>query len=187
MFAPPPVDPLLHRIRSGDEHAFEHLFHAEHAGLCSFADRMLSSPHLAEEVVQSVFLRLWTSRRTLPALGSVRAYLYKATRNAALDHLKHAALEDQWAAATAAEGDQAGSEPEVEALATERERSDALFRAIELLSPRARQAVVLRWLRGMTYPEVADALGISVKGVEIHVTRALRALRGSLGIPRPPD
>ena len=187
MFATP-VDPLLQSIRAGDTRTFERLFHADYRGLCSFADRMVASPEVAEELVQSVFLRLWSGRRELQGIRSLRAYLYKATRNAALDHLKHEAHESRWAAAVAAAGDEAAGAagPDPEQALDDVLRARTLHEAIARLSPRARQVVELRWLQGMTHPEVAEALGISVKGVEIQVTRALRVLRALLGVGEPP-
>jgi RNA polymerase sigma factor (sigma-70 family) len=56
----------------------------------------------------------------------------------------------------------------------------ALRTAIEALPARARLAVVLRWHHGMTNAEVADAMGISVKGVEKLLASAMERLRVSM-------
>jgi RNA polymerase sigma-70 factor (ECF subfamily) len=57
---------------------------------------MLGTNAAAEEIVQGVFLKVWTSRSRLPAIASVRAFLYKATRNAAPDQLKRSAVEGRY-------------------------------------------------------------------------------------------
>lgn len=178
---PPPHrddDAVVARLRAGDEAAFEALFHAEYGPLCSFAARMLGTNAAAEETVQGVFLKMWTSRARLPAITSVRAFLYKATRNAALDQLKRSAVEGRYRDEVSFD-DSADVEPAPDALTQleSRESADALRAAIERLSPRARQVVTLRWGREMKHQDIADVLGISVKGVEIQITRALQTLR----------
>jgi hypothetical protein len=88
----PPASPesaLLERIRSGDEAAFEHLFRSYYQPLCDFAMSYVRSRETAEELVQTVFLRLWEKRESLRPATGVAAYLFAACRNGSLDHLKH--------------------------------------------------------------------------------------------------
>ena len=187
MAGPPPSNDhrLVERLRAGDEAAFEGLSHAEYGPLCAFAERTVHSAAVAEEIVQSTFLQLWRARSQLGPIRSLRAYLYRATRNAALDHLKHAAVEAHWERdVAAAEEREADVAADAQVRMEDEERSAALHAAIGRLSPRAREVVTLRWMYGMTHADVAEALGISVKGVEIQITRALRTLRAHL---RPAD
>jgi RNA polymerase sigma-70 factor (ECF subfamily) len=166
----------------GDDAEFEALFNMHYPALCAFATRFTGSSHAAEEVVQTVFVDLWAQRGRLRVHTSMRAYLYATTRNRALDQRKHEQVEARWAERSRAEGDFA-IEPESDAQQTleANEASDTLHAAIALLPERARLVVTLRWLRGLKPPEIAEALGISVKGVEIQITRALRALRAHMG------
>jgi RNA polymerase sigma factor (sigma-70 family) len=60
------------------------------------------------------------------------------------------------------------------------ESARALQRAIEALPARTRLALVLRWEHSLSHAAVADAMGISVKGVEKLVATAMRKLRGHL-------
>ena len=53
---------LVARVRLGDEGAFQSLFETYYATLCDFAQSYLHSPELAEELVQTVFLRIWEHR-----------------------------------------------------------------------------------------------------------------------------
>ena len=70
-------------VRAGEPAAFEALFHAYHAPLCTFAHRYLGARDLAEEIVQEVFLFVWERRETWDVRTSVRSYLFTAVRNAA--------------------------------------------------------------------------------------------------------
>jgi RNA polymerase sigma-70 factor (ECF subfamily) len=181
MAAGPTSDDLqLARLRKGDEQAFERLFHAEYAPLCAFAARIVGSPQVAEDVVQAMFLKLWSNRGYLPQVDSLRAYLFVATRNASLDHLKRSAVEEKWAGRPGwldereAEVD---DENDLEAA----ERAQTLREAVQALPERARLVVTMRWVNGLAHREIAEAMGISVKGVEIQITRALQALRRHFG------
>ena len=77
------------RIRGGDAPAFEALFHAYHAPLCAFANRLVGVRDLAEEIVQEVFLYIWERRETWDVRSSVKSYLFTAVRNAAMSYLRH--------------------------------------------------------------------------------------------------
>jgi RNA polymerase sigma-70 factor, ECF subfamily len=61
------------------------------------------------------------------------------------------------------------------------EHAATLREAVQRLPERARLVVTMRWVNGLGHREIADTLGISVKGVEIQITRALRALRKHVG------
>lgn len=182
MAAGPTSDDLqLARLRKGDEQAFERLFHAEYAPLCVFAEKIVGSPQVAEDVVQSMFLKLWSGRERLPVLNSLRAFLFASTRNAALDLLKKSAVEHKWAARPEwLDERDADSMPENDRELEAAERAETLREAVLRLPERARVVVTMRWVHGLAYREIAEALGISVKGVEIQVTRALKALRKHL-------
>ncbi|MES2178869.1 MAG: RNA polymerase sigma-70 factor [Gemmatimonadota bacterium] len=174
----PIEDTLAALVRRGDERAFEQLFHREYASLCAFAEQIVGSPQVAEDIVQSVFLKLWSGRQQLPVVASLRAYLFASTRNAALDHLKRVAVEKKWAARPEwLDSRIDNSTPDADAELEAAERASTLADAVRRLPERAKLVVTLRWGHGLSHREIAAALGISPKGVEIQITRALRALR----------
>src|SRR5690349_9908460 len=77
------------RIRAGDASAFETVFRTYYSGLRGFIARYVRSYETAEELVQELFLRLWTQRERWVIEESLQTYLYRAARNHALNHLKH--------------------------------------------------------------------------------------------------
>ncbi|HJU73447.1 MAG TPA: sigma-70 family RNA polymerase sigma factor, partial [Gemmatimonadaceae bacterium] len=68
---------------------------------------------------------------------------------------------------------------------TESELAAAVRAAVDRLPPRCREVFMLSRDSGLTYGEIAKALGISIKTVETQMGRALKALRESLKIYRP--
>jgi len=180
---PPPREDRerAERIRRGDAGAFEALFREHHPGLCRFAEGYVRDPAVAEELVQDVFFELWRGRAGWELRTTLRAYLYGAVRNRALNHLKRAGRERGWLARLRGEGDPADPSPSPERAAAESEAAAAVARAIARLPARARMVVELRWQHGLRHGEIAEVMGISVKGVENQLGRALKALRGMLG------
>lgn len=170
------------RVRQGDHAAFEEAFRAYYSELCAFAYRYLRSPALAEEAVHDVFAHLWRIRGELQVRSSVKAYLYGAVRHRAISLLRRRTLEEGWQAnATREQLAQPEHSSNDGPDQLERERLvAAIERALADLPPRCRTAVVLRWQREMSYAEIAATMQISVKTVEAHLTRAIKALRSHL-------
>lgn len=174
---------LVARIQADDVGAFEEVFRAFHAPLCEVVDSYVRSQPVAEDIVQDLFFVVWLKRRTLTRLA-LRPYLFAAARNQALRHLRHAAVVRRWSFRATLDSslDSSPSPPtqpdhDVEA----RETADTLRAAVDELPPRSRLAFVLRSEHEMSYADVADAMGISVKGVEKLISIAKSRLRQRLG------
>jgi RNA polymerase sigma-70 factor (ECF subfamily) len=168
---------LLDRLRVGDTAAFDAIFRAWYAPLVRLAEGMLRERAVAEEIVQDVLLELWRRRESLVLDGSPQAYLFQATRNRALNHIRHLRVRQQGEPQVIAEmsrtvvGDAQLVEEEIET---------ALRDAIDALPPRCREVFELSRVRGLRYAEIAETLGISVKTVEAQMGKALRTLRERL-------
>ncbi len=175
----PSATDLARRIRDGDPAALETLFHEHYAALCRFADRYLHDRAAAEDLVQDVFTSIWTGRLRLDVRGSLRSYLFAAVRNRALNLRKHQLVERDW--------EQDEAIPDVRALhraparpddlLDDAERRKRLRATLESLPERCRLVMQLRWEEQFSHAEIAEALGISVKGVERQLARGLRFLR----------
>ncbi|NUQ13193.1 MAG: RNA polymerase sigma-70 factor [Gemmatimonadaceae bacterium] len=178
--AVPPGDAeLVRRIRAGDERALEIVFRAHYAPMASFVQRYVRSADLAEELVQDVFLKLWSRREQLAEIETFRTYLFRAARNTALNHLRRVKLERRW------QEEQSLSEEPSSSFAADEEASEgevaaAVQAAIQRLPPRCREIFLMSRDGGLTYAEIARALEISVKTVETQMGRALKSLRTSL-------
>ncbi|MBX6331552.1 MAG: RNA polymerase sigma-70 factor, partial [Gemmatimonadaceae bacterium] len=167
-------------IRNGDDDAYAALFRAYAGPLATYAYTIVRSRAVAQEVVQEALWKVWERRATLDIRDSVRSYLYGVTRNESIDWLRRERLHDAWKAQAAGEErvarDVRPASPVEEETAIGEVRA-AIGAAIATLPKRAREILTLRWRHQMTYPEIAAALGIAPKTVEVHVSRALRTLR----------
>lgn len=174
---------LLARLTSGDHGAFETLVEHYLPELLRYTYGIVRSREVAEDVVQDVLCWLWDHHETLTVRESLRDYLFSAVRHRALNHLRaaHAGSERDRRYAGEEAGQDISIAPGDPSLAFEhQELVAAVARAIEQLPARRREIVLLRW-RQLTYGEIADILGISVKTVEAQITSAYRTLRETLG------
>lgn len=174
------------RIRGGDAAAFEQLFHATYPSLCAFAHRYLDDAARAEDLVQELFVELWARRARWELRGSVRAYLFSAVRNRALNARKRDRVEQDWVndesiAEVRALHPAPASPAELLDVA---ETTAMLDAAIEALPERCRMVMTLRWREQLSHAEIAQVMGITTKGVEQQLARGLRAMRERIGTRR---
>lgn len=128
-------------------------------------------------MVHDVFLRLWVGRGELSSITDPSAYLYTASRNRCVSRLKHLSHENRFRTAESTRQHDTSGEPLTPERALARgEIAAALQRALDELTPRQREAILLQW-RGRTYDEIGAALGISPKTVSVHLSRAFETMR----------
>lgn len=166
------------RVRAGDERAFESLFRALAPGLCALATRYVGSRSVAEELVQDLFLDVWTRRESLHIEQTISAYLYTAVRHRALNHVRRergpARVRDTSFAMHPDDPDPRA--PGASELLDALEIQDAIDR----LPARCRLVFTLHRQQDMSYGEIATSLGLSIKTVETQMGRALKSLRERL-------
>jgi len=170
-------------IRNGNEENFAEAFRTFAIPLSQFACRIVYAEAVAQDLVMDVFLKLWRNRESLPADLRLEGYLYTAVRNAALDALAHARVEQASAQRGIAEGWTPGMGTpglSADALLERAEAKEALRHAYEALPTRLRQVVGMRWFEGRSYQDIACELRISVKSVDNYLAKAMRLLRKAL-------
>lgn len=154
------------------------LFGRHHRRILLAAYRITGNMADAEDVTQSVFLRLAGAEGA--AVANAPSYLYRAAINGALDTIrrrKSAANEPlDAAAAIASEG--CGSHPEAEASRNEMAR--CLRQAVAELSHRAAEMFTLRCIEGLGNGEIARLMGTSQAVVAVTVHQARSKLRKRL-------
>jgi RNA polymerase sigma-70 factor (family 1) len=171
---------LIKKIREGDEHAFEIVFLKYYTPLCRFSWKYVHSEVLAEEIVQEVFAQIWEKRLQLDIDGHLRGLLYDATRNKALNYIKHQKIVDDYIA----EARQKMNDNILPLISSTNEKYEEVTRVIDKvvddLPPKAKRIYRLNRDEGLTYREIADYLEISVKTVESQMSRVLKTLRDKL-------
>lgn len=156
-----------------DISTFEDLFRTYFVPLTQFCMKFTNDLDESKEIVHKVFIKVWEKYQELPEDMNFKSYLYTSVNNYGLnyirDHKKFVELDDAGALKT---------NPERSVETDELERSIEL--AIETLPDRCREVFELSRFEGLSYGEIAENMGISVKTVEAQMSKALRLLRTQL-------
>jgi RNA polymerase sigma-70 factor (ECF subfamily) len=170
---------IIAALRAGDANAFGQL-HAQYAKkLITVAARGTDSVAIAEELVQDAFFRMWVNRERLMENGSPVGYLYRTVRRRVWNYHRHCRVEH----ASAQRARIIDGEPVYEPHLDVDNGIDAVYLRNEVLAVvdelphQMRVTYRLLRLENLTYAEAARRMGLSVKTVEMHMTRALKVLR----------
>lgn len=157
---------------------FTRTFNAYYTDLVLFAGTYIYDKDACEDVVQTVFTRLWNDPNRLQDLASVKSYLLTSTRNGCLDYLHHQEVAERYAESILKEEFRPDYMVENYLLYSELERE--LNRALEKLTEMQRQCFILSRIEGLKYSEIADRLRVSVRTIELRVAQAKQILREEL-------
>ena len=165
--AEPAENALTAALAAGDQAAFAAVYDRFAPALFRTAVVLLGSPADAEDAVQDVFVGLARARHDLARVASLRAYLFAALRHAAA---RRAAARRRHRA------EPLGDAPGPAAPAAD-DRGERVERAVRALPPEQREVLALKLDGGLTFAEVAAALGVSPNTAASRYRYALDRLR----------
>ena len=143
--------------------------------LLKFIRGLLTQPEDAEDALQEAFLRAYQKERSTP-ISEPRAFLFKTARNLSLNELSkrrtHRTDTMTECNAEIPSDPRATPEQRVEI----KEQLDFALAAVEQLSPRVREVIILRKVHGLKQREIATYLGISESTVEKHIAKGVLSI-----------
>jgi RNA polymerase sigma-70 factor, ECF subfamily len=174
--APADLRLAAERARGGDPAAFREVVGATHGTIFRLAAALVADRDEAADVVQETYIRAWDARGTLRDGAAALGWLCRIARNVAHDRRRswwsrRAPLEAAALDARPAERDP----PADEALAAA-ESARAVRRAMAALPEKHRVVLALREVEGLSYEEIAVALGVPIGTVESRLHRARAGL-----------
>lgn len=165
---------LIRRIAEHDAAAFEAVYDAHHRLVYGIALRMLGDGTAAEDIVQHVFLKLWSAPHDFRG-GNFAAWLARVTRNRCVDVLRRRAA---MLAQTLASEIVVASAPEDEVFA--RISTQIVRRAVASLPDDQRRPIELGFFGGITHEEIARRTATPLGTVKTRIRAGLRRLRATL-------
>ena len=176
---------VIDKLRQGDEETFIALFRHYYIDLCAYSRRYVGRVDIAEEIVSDTFFRLWENHRSIEINQSLKGYLFQAVCNNSLNFLRklkyETKIEDYF------------SDNSYENISTEsssfdlpeqsivmQEVNDKINEAISQLPPQQQKVFMLKRFENKKNKEIAELMGISVKTVEMHLSKAMLFLRSFL-------
>lgn len=170
---------LLSRLKNGDILAFDQVYELYSHKLFSFAFKILKNEAEADDIVQEVFVKIWESRHKLEDYKLLNSYIFTIAYNNSIDlirkrinnakyleHLKNSAV--------------INFTPTIISHIEYNELNIQTEKLIASLPERQKQVYLLHREEGLTYPEIAEKLGISKNTVENHMVKALKYLRQNI-------
>jgi RNA polymerase sigma-70 factor (ECF subfamily) len=139
--------------------------------------RLLQNAEEAEDAVQDVLIKIWGKREEWSRWGNMEAYCMTAARNTCLERLRskkgrHVEVE---VAAYLRSPDQDPADR-----AQERELRDRLRECMETLPEKHYLVMQLREVEGLSYQEIAEALGLTMDQVKVYLHRARSAVKNAI-------
>ncbi len=162
---------LLMKLQAGDQAAFTALYDRYSHLVYGIAKRILGNPTQAEDITQSVFTTVWTRPEAF-AGGNFGAWISRVARNAALDVVRSAAVRTREPEMPADLVSQNDLEDEV----FSRLQSSAIIQALNALPYEQRQAIEQAYFHGLSYSQVAAAIGAPLGTVKSRIRAGLRRL-----------
>lgn len=165
---------VLSALKQDSKEAFSLLFQTYYTDLVLFGGNFLKDRTSCEDIVQSIFLKLWNDRKSIQIETSLKSYLLKAVRNSCLDEFRHLEIVRQY---------ESGYEnTTLDSYDTENyvlysDLHDHLYRALDQVPELYREAFELNRFEGLKYREIAEKLNVSERTVEVRVSKTLELLR----------
>ena len=156
------------------------LFREHHDQVFRTAYRVTGSASDAEDVLQTVFLRLVRRNDKIDLSPSPGSYFHRAAVNASLDLLRSRTRSRSVSIEEVAPAATESSEPSPETQYVDRELQNQIRRAIATLGPKAAELIVLKYFEGHSNLEIARILGTSQMVIGVLLHRARTRLRKEL-------
>lgn len=169
-------------MRLGDKEAFLDIYKSLYRSLGGFGLRVYSDPDVVTDSLNQVFLDIWEKHEFLPRVDNVEAYLSRTLKNKILKNIARQQKMDN-AIAMISQDDELLDMP-YEELVVKIESDELVKRQLDIalkkLTPQQRKLIQLRFYEGLSYENVAENSGLTVRTAYNTIYSALKSLREHL-------
>jgi len=169
-------------LQAGDERAFEVLVTEYERPIVRFLYRYLGNWEEAKEVCQDVFIKIFRGIHSFQNNCSLKTWIYRITLNTVLNEKRrwYQRLKDRFLGLDGVAYSCADSLPDPELSVTMDERTRRIHLALRKLRSDHRAILVLRDLEGLSYQEIASALGLALGTVKSRLARARQEMKDAV-------
>lgn len=169
-------DILFEKVKKGDVKAYETFFKAYYHVLVAYSVSIVGKTH-AEEIAQEIMLSLWENRENITVESSILYYLFGAVRKKCMTHLRRNRIVED-----VHEYLYGNKELFLNGmdLILANELSEKLSEAINDLPVEYQRAFKMNRFNNLTYKEIAENLGVTLKSVDYKIQQAIKILRRRL-------
>ena len=167
---------LQKKVAEGDTKAFRQIFDLLFLNLTKFSFLFVQSQEASTEIVDELFVQLWTKREAIIHILDLRVYLYTATKNASLNYIAKRAKQIQLEPYDQIQVQMADyNSPEQ--MMIDKEILNKIKQAIDQLPPRCKLIFKLVREDGLKYSEVAEILNLSIKTIDNQLVIAVSRIK----------
>ncbi len=179
---------VMLELQQGRDEALDELYRRHYKGVYIFLVRMLSDRHLAEDLLQETYIRVYNNRLKWEPRSKFTSWLYRIARNLSIDEKRRywnrlvhmdsqtGCNHDDSSYSTYLERVEA-DEDDARELASQASDEECIREAICTLSEEQREVMILNKYHGLSYAEIAEVLDISPESVKQRAYRAHMRLR----------
>ncbi|MFS8616311.1 MAG: RNA polymerase sigma-70 factor [Solitalea sp.] len=165
-------DQLIKGLCRSDPLIFQSIYRLHWRKLYHVAFHIIGDEADAEDILQDVFCSLWYRRKRLRINTALENYLVRAVKYTAFYYLKKQMRQNPAVPAVS----EPASGNNVEDLLFQQDLESMLNALLETFPFKTRRIFSLSRFQGLSYPEIAEEMGVSVKTVEYHMSKVLRRL-----------
>lgn len=170
---------LFSLLRAGSGQAFGEIYDRYWDKLYNYSFHRMLSKDIAFEIVQDIFVSLWSRRESIELQSSLSGYLFASVRFQIINHIKNSRLREIYMQDYVRFVSSTDNSTEDSMLV--HDLQDALERSIEVLPTRCREITRLSMLENWSVDRIAANMNISHRTVENQLALARKQLRASLG------
>ena len=181
----PTDEELIERFQNGDVYAFEQIVKRYKNRLLNFAYRFLGNIGDSEDIVQETFLRIFRKRNAYRNIAKFSTWIYTITGNLAKTELRRRKKRKLFSISSLGYDEKDYELPDhrrgPEEKADSVVKEEIIQKAIDVLSPKFKEVVILRDIQELSYEEISKILKIPLGTVKSRVNRARLKLQEILG------
>ena len=176
---------LAEGIRNGNIASFEEFYKCYYKRLLNYCLMFVAQTDQAEDIVQESFYTVWNKRMEIDPGQSLTGFLFRTVRNSCLNSIKQKKVHDKFVDYSlnadpinelySIDFNEAGADDPLQL-----NLFNEIKQAVNQLPDKRQHVFKLSKLDGLSHKEIALQLGITVKGVERHITMAHESLRNTL-------
>lgn len=178
------VQDVIAKLRSGHRDTYEALFQEHYKNLVLYAKKFVLETEIARDIVQDVFIYIWEKRQKIHLEKSVSSYLFRAVRNACINHLKKESTKENYIRQFLLSVNNyelnAGKAADVHEIVVHKDLLKRIELIIESLPEQCKSMFRMSRFRGLKNKEIAEIYSVSPRTVETQIYRALKVLKEDL-------
>ena len=172
---------LWDSLRKGNDIAFSTLYKKYVQSLFNYGMHIHPNRDLIKDCIQELFIKFWEKRESLGSIEKVSFYLFRSFKNLLFHKIE---ISSKKSPLTQDLIDQIAPELSVENFYINSEMVDQriirLKKAVQLLTDRQREVILLRFFQGFEAKEIAEIMNLSIPGVHNLLSLTIKSLRGKI-------